>query len=207
MKQNNNQASPAKTKHIAVYGVDSYGDENAVYGSEADQAQENKAVSSDNRISVVVDPAVKAQFIQKIRDAWALLPFLINVPPDEKAHMSVISTKRAGMDEVFITAMTQHPELVPAFVVMAEVMKDLNFRHAMEEMMQPVLELARAMDDTTAVSSHESFIAYSDTYANTKTASQRNVPGVDVILKAMAVFFKTANTSTAKPKPAAEPAP
>ena len=79
MKQNNNQASPAKTKHIAVYGVDSYGDENAVYGSEADQAQENKAVSSDNRISVVVDPAVKAQFIQKIRDAWALLPFLIKL--------------------------------------------------------------------------------------------------------------------------------
>ena len=180
-----------------------WGDPNAKWGSPsyvlepgdpgytppAGPPEESYVATKDNMISEEVAAEVKTQVLQKIQEIWALLPFLVNVAASDKANLPSIGDKREGMDQTFIKHMTEHPDLVPSFVNMPEVLKDLKFRGDMGDMIRPLAQLLEAMTDTRFLANHDNFMAYLATYNNTQSAAQRDYPGADTILPDMARYF------------------
>ena len=53
----------------------------------------------DNRISATLADADKALILQKITEILALLPFLVNLTPDERQTFPKLGEKTLGFDE------------------------------------------------------------------------------------------------------------
>jgi len=167
---------------------DCFDDPNVVYDGPL-SGTEGRTMSNDNLISQEIAPADKTAAKQKTEDIWALLPFLVNIPAEDKKGFPVIAKGRAGMDEDFITQMTQRPELVPGFVNMTEVNKDLKLRRDLEDILPRLEQLVEAIKDTTALANHDNYLAYLAFYNNVKAAQQRGVPGADALLATLAKYF------------------
>src|SRR5205085_1014025 len=88
-------------------------------------------MSTDNRISAELADAAKEQILAKIAEIRALLPFLINLMPEERKRIPTIGTERTGMVGAFTASMGMHSELIPSYVNMAEVTKDRDLREAL----------------------------------------------------------------------------
>lgn len=157
---------------------------------------------NDNRISQTVTDAVVTEILGHIGAIHSALAFLVNLTPAERKSLLAIGTARAGMDTDFVNAMNAHPELVPSYVTMAEVLKDKEFRRQMGRIIGPISELNEALIDTNALAAHDSMMAYLSFYANTKEAAKRNVPGADTLVAALAQYFPTGRRNpTPSPNP------
>lgn len=93
-------------------------------------------MSNDNRISAEITDTVKARVLAKFQEIKDLLPFLINLTPDEKRGILTISTERGAVDETFATEMCAHPELIPDYVDTAEIIRDRELRGGLLEIPQ-----------------------------------------------------------------------
>ncbi len=163
--------------------------------------QENEVMDEDNQISVVIDAAAKSGFIGKVGEARALLTFLRNIPADKKGRYSGIAKARAGLDDVCVRLMQAHPELVPSWIVMAEVLKDVVFRKDMKDMILSLMELVETMQDTSLLSSSDSMKAYRAFYESVKSAAKHNVAGADTMVAQIAPFFANSGPSTPETPP------
>ena len=159
----------------------------------------------DNRISAALPGADKAAILTKLQEIRALLPFLVNLTPDERKSLGAIGTARAGMDDAFLQAMTAHPELAPSFVNLDEVNKDRTLRQDISPILQAAAELCEGVGDTTALAAHDNYLAYLSFYTNVKEAARRGVPGADTILSNLARFFPRGSRAAAPPTPPANP--
>lgn len=152
---------------------------------------ERVVMGQDNKISEVIDPAVKAQVLAKLAEIRALVPFLQNIPAVEKRKYSGIAQARAGLDEVCIRIMTEHPELIPPGVTLAEVQKDVDLRKDLKDMASPAVELSELLLDTGLIGASDSMKAYRWLYENVKAAAKHSVPGADAKVDELAPYFDT----------------
>ena len=193
-------------KHVAVWGQDVWGDPDAVYGPETTPPEVNRVMSQDNKISVVIDPAVKLQIKQKAAELLALMPWAVNIPAGDKTQYTTIKEKRAGMDDVFVNIINSRPDLVPSYVSPAEVMKDLNFRKDLAEIRTYIAPVVEIIDDSDTLASSDSYNAYSAIKHTVDTAADRSVPGTDTIKAQIDPFFpgsRNAKKAGKTDKPAA----
>ncbi len=163
-------------------------------------AQENKVMSEDNKISVVISPADKAAILQKISELAALMPWRVNIPAADKTKYTHIGTTRAGMDEVFLNQMTAHPELVPGYVDMDEVRKDVAFRKDWAEIRSVFAPVLEGGDDAALLASSDNFNVYSAFKHSTDAAAHRSSAGADTVKASLDPFYPTPKRA---PKPTA----
>jgi hypothetical protein len=147
--------------------------------------------SMDNQISEELPDAVVAQILQKYAEIRALMPFLRNIPAGQKRKFSGIAKERAGLDEVCIRLMQQHPELIPPGVSLAEVQKDVALRKALKDVKSPAVELVEILNDTELIGATDSMKAYRWLYEGVKAAAKHDVPGADAAVEELAPFFDT----------------
>jgi hypothetical protein len=157
------------------------------YDSEAPTT--STAMPNDNRISVVITDAQVTEILGHIGSIHSILNFLVNLTPEERKSLVSMGTARAGMDTDFINSMTMHPELLPGYVNMTEVLKDKEFRRQMARIIGPLCELCEACQDTNALGGSDSMMAYLSYYAMVKDAARRNVPGADTIRENLGRYF------------------
>lgn len=156
-------------------------------------------MSADNRISATLASAAKAQIITKLGEIRALLPFLVNLTPDDRKRIPSIGTQRTGMVAAFVASMTAHPELVPGYVDMTEVLSDRDLREAVLEVFQATAELQEAEGDTLQVIGADLYNAFLAYYANVQQAAKRNVAGATTILDDLKRFIPRGRTAAPVP--------
>src|SRR5687767_6494151 len=120
----------------------------------------NNTMPNDNRISATILAADKTLFLTKVNEATALLPFLINLTPTERRRLPSIGIERAGMLDDCSQLMTAHSGLVPTYVNMTEVNKDLALFRDMMPLLQTTTELCEKVDDTMKAISADLFVAF-----------------------------------------------
>ena len=143
----------------------------------------------DNRISAVLSPADKAAILAKLAECIALLPFAVNLTPEEKRTLPSIAVERAGMLDAFSEEMAAHPELVPAFVNVPEMNKDLVLYRDVMTLLQIALGLCERLGDTLKVTGTDLLTAFLPYYAAVKEARRRGVPGSDTVYNRLAPYF------------------
>jgi hypothetical protein len=149
----------------------------------------NKTMPNDNRISAEITSANKTAFLQHMTDAVALIPFSVNLTAEERGTLQNISNKRSGMLDAFIQEMTAHPELIPSYLDMLEVNKDVTLIRDVWQMRAAADANCERLDDGAICLSSDLMIAFSIFYAVVKDAKRRNVPGIDATYQRLAPFF------------------
>ena len=177
---------------------DRWGGRGLVYGP-LKEPEVKKPMSNDNMISQSIPAADKALAKQKTAEIQALLPFLTNIPAEDKKGFQVIGKNRAGMDVDFVEQMTLRPDLMPGFVDLAEVKKDLALRRDLDEIAMALEQLLESIQDTSALANHDCLMAYLAFYNNVKSAQQRGVAGSDAVLTALAKYFPNSRKAAVTP--------
>ena len=158
-------------------------------------------MSNDNRISAEITDEVKAQILTKCQEIKDLLPFLINLSPDEKRGILTIGTERSAMDDNFATEMGSHPALVPDYVDISEITRDRELRGDLLEILQRFREVSKALEDTAHVAGSDVLLGYLSFYNNVQQAAKRGVAGANSLLENMARFFPRNRRNQAPPAP------
>ncbi len=154
---------------------------------------------NDNRISHEITDAVKIQILTKFQEIKDLMPFLINLTPEEKQGIPTISTERGAMDEVFHTEMGAHPELVPSYVDSAEMAHDRELRGDLLEILQRSREVCDSLQDTAHVAGSDVLLGYLSFYSNVQQAAKRGAAGANTLLDNLSRFFPRSRRAAVVP--------
>ena len=161
---------------------------------------------NDNRISATLSATDKATILTKLAEIRALLPFLINLTPEERVEMPKLGDKTIGFDEKCKTYMAQNPTLVPGFVSVAETDKDRALRLPINDVWREVASLWEALGDTVILIGSEIYMADLSFYQNVRQASKRGVPGSNSIYNDLRERFPGGSGGT-PPEPPTPPTP
>ena len=153
----------------------------------------------DNRISAQLTDANKAAVLQKIGEIRALLPFLLNLTPDERQTLPKLGDKTLGFDEKCASHMAQNPKLVPGFVDAAELEKDRALRTPLSDVVRELDSLTQAVDDTVTLVGHEIYMAELAFYQNVRQAAKRGVSGAQAIYDDLKDRFPGSGATPAGP--------
>ena len=155
----------------------------------------------DNRISAEITAAVKTQVLAKLSEIFDLLTMLVNLTPEDKRSIPTIGTARAGMVEAFMQQMTAHPELVPSYVNMTELVSDRKLFSDLNELGSRANELSEALSDTAHIAGSDMHLAFLAFWNNVKEAQRRNVLGADAIFQDLRPFFARGTVTPVQPTP------
>lgn len=168
-------------KHVAIYGVDAYGDENAVYGAVAGPVEENSMSTNSNRISIDLTGAPLAA-INTALDALEASPaFQLTLTPQEKKDLAKAAEKRAGFMEKCISYMGSHAQFIPGFLDMPEVNKDIAARGHYLQFLLRVRNLMAKGEDAFMVINSEIYRACLAYYEAVERAAGMGAPGAQPI--------------------------
>ncbi len=136
---------------------------------------------NDNRVSAEITAANKAVIMAKFTELKALMPFLINLTKTERIQLPKLGSASLGFDEQCTSYMATAPNLIPPFVVVAEVTKDRALRLALADVLREARKLCEMVDDTLLLVGSEIWMADISFYQTVKQAARRDVPGADAI--------------------------
>ena len=110
-----------------------------------------------------------------------LLPYLLELTNDEKESMAKMGDKTVA----FVTKATEHAEahdkLVPVFVDVAELRKDLQAIETLRPFYNSLSHLVKGLEDTIMVAGSEAYLAALAFYQSTKVGAKMNVSGAQEI--------------------------
>ena len=139
----------------------------------AANAQPKQTMSSQNKVSA----QLAAQAITNITAAFATvrqnMPFLINLPDDERAHLPHIGDKSGDVLTQTLNFVSQFPEALPATFNTAEFKKDGDLFNPLETVAMASAELDQLIQDTRLALRSDLLLAILDVYAFAK-ANNRN---------------------------------
>ena len=186
-------------KHVAMYGVDLYGDPDAVYGAVAGPVKENAMQTNSNRISASLDGAPITAINTSIDTLETTLSFQLNLTQEEKKTMAKAAEKTAGFLEKCISYMTSNPEFIPGFVDMAEVNKDIALRSHYLQFLLRLRTLISKGEDTLTIINSEIYRACLAYYEAVERAASMGAPGAQAIYNDLKEQFP--GRGAAQPKP------
>lgn len=157
-----------------------------------------------SNLSVSISANALATIKQKIADINALLPFLINLTEEERQTLPKMGDKTLSFVQKALQYAQANPSLVPPYVNITELKKDLQLSEDLTSVLQPITQLQEALDDTTMAAGSESYIAALAFYGSVKQAAKLNVPGTQAIYNDLKSRFEggggaTENTNTNTP--------
>lgn len=161
---------------------------------------------NDNRISAVMTEVTKDLILTKLGEIRALMPFLLNLTPEERQELPKLGDKTMAFDHKCKTGMEQNPMLVPGYVVPAEVQKDRDLREPVVEVEAAMKALCDSVSDTGLLLGTEILMADLSFYQNVRQAAKRGVAGAQALYDELRERFPGGG-GTPPPAPPAPPTP
>jgi len=143
-----------------------------------------------NLISAVLAEADHTSIIDSVKGIEALLPFALTLPPEEKESFQGVGVLRIDFTQKAYEYAVKNPDLVPAFLDLAEFEKDATLFKQLRGVMDHLVPLMDKLKDTYAVVGAEAFHAGRAFYHHVRNAAQSNVPGASAVAKELAKHFK-----------------
>lgn len=157
-------------------------------------------------ISAVLSAADQASILAKLNEIRALLPFLINLTPEERSTLPKMGDNTEPFVNKALTYAENNATLVPPYVNVPELRKDFTLAGQIGLIRQQAIQLAEALDDTELALGSESYVTALAFYNSVKQAAKMNVPGADAIYEDLRQRFPGGGGGgTPPPPPAPEP--
>lgn len=143
----------------------------------------------DNRISADLSAENKTTLLAALTTIRSLLPFLINLTPEDRMVMPKMGDKSMAFDEKVAGYMNTLPEFMPGFVSAAEVEKDRALRASLTDVVREVGTLASSLNDTLMVISSEIWMADLAYYQSLRLGVRRGIKGAKAAYDDLQVRF------------------
>jgi hypothetical protein len=135
----------------------------------------------ENLFSVEFPPALVAEIRGFILELKTTLPAgLINLTPSERQHYAKMGDKTIAFVLKAIDFADLYPNLVPGYVNVAELKKDMAAVVAMQTILRDIEESTSKLEDSILLAGSEAFSAALSIYNVAKDAAHRDVPGAKV---------------------------
>ncbi|HRK17141.1 MAG TPA: hypothetical protein PK490_22865 [Prosthecobacter sp.] len=154
------------------------------------ESNQPTTMNINNKVSAVLTDEQLANITAAIATISANLPFLIELTARMKQQYPTIGTERSGMLTVFTAAMQNHPQFVPAYVDMAELLKDVAL---WERMLTPLMQLRAQLalvEDTHHALGHDIYMPFLSFYHTLKDAARRNIPTAEELQGTLGSWFE-----------------
>jgi hypothetical protein len=147
-------------------------------------------MNKENLVSLAISENELAEIRKAIEILQkTLLPHLLELTISEKESMAKMGDKTVA----FVTKATEHAEaqtkLVPAFIDIAELRKDLQAIEILRPIFNSLNQLAKGVDDTMTVAGSEAFMAALAFYQSTKVGAKMNITGAQEIYNDLQTRF------------------
>jgi hypothetical protein len=160
-----------------------------------------------SNLSATLSDADKTAILTKINEITALLPFLLNLTPDERRGLQAMGDGNEPFITKAITYAEANPQFVPPYLNVAEFRKDVNLVIQITPILQALAQLMEGLRDTALAAGSEAFAESRVFYKSVQVAAGLNVPGADTIAEDLGQRFAGQGQSTPPPEPPPEPAP
>ena len=150
-------------------------------------------------ISAELSDAALAQIQQKITEIKALLPFLIQLTPEERQTLPKMGPASLAFVGKALSYAEGNPALVPPYVNVAEQRKDFALTEKLVLVNQQLGPLADGLESTLMAAGSEAFVTSLAFYNSVKQAAKGNVPGAGAIYNDLKTRFPGAGGKTATP--------
>jgi hypothetical protein len=138
-------------------------------------------MAQENRISLVITPQQKADILAAIAALKAQLTFTLGLTSDERATILKLGDKSVAFDQKCASYMTARPDLIPAFVDVAELNKDRAALNDVNDIQRALGEVNQALADTATQLGHEIILPDIAFYNNVAFSAKNHVPGAQAI--------------------------
>lgn len=143
-----------------------------------------------SNISAVISAADKAAIIGHINAIKALLPFLINLTPEEKIAFQKMGNQRLAFVTKALEYAAANPTLVPGYLPLPEANKDFNLNADLRQIFEVMSTLGESIEETGMAAGTEVYDFARAFYANVQEAAKRNVPGTGTIATDLGELFE-----------------
>jgi hypothetical protein len=113
----------------------------------------------ENRVSANLSQADKDAVIAALATIKAKLPFLIDIPTEERKTMLKMGDKSRAFVQKTMELINQNDEFLPRAFEVEEMQKDVQLLNDLYPILQAVNQLQELMDDTVMVVSSEAYAA------------------------------------------------
>jgi hypothetical protein len=155
---------------------------------------------TDNRISAEVLPETEDRLNQNIDGIETDLPFLIDLPVDEKRRLSKLGRKRVDFVDRGVIHIKASPEYLPSYRPLDEFLKDVALRDSLHRIHRRIKSLEKRLRDTILLVESEAYAATRIFYNSVQTAARSGSKDAELIANDLAFHFKRKpSTTTTKP--------
>jgi hypothetical protein len=145
---------------------------------------------NNNLISVQIADADLEKLQDAIKTIQGILnSHLISLSPTERQEMPKMSDKTITFVQKTLDYAKANLEFVPSYLNLPELEIDLKAVNILKQLINPLLKITTALDDTAMVSGSEAYQAALIYYASVKDANKRNVLGAKTIYEDLSTRF------------------
>lgn len=132
----------------------------------------------DNRISIQIS-AEDQQAIEQALDTLKtrLQPYLRSLTPQDRRELPKMNDRSVAFVNKSLEYAEGNTTLVPAFLDVAELRKDLEAVDALTQFRRQVEEIYTLVDDTVMLAGSEAYVAALAFYNSVKLGARMNIPG------------------------------
>jgi hypothetical protein len=145
-------------------------------------------------ISAEVNKEVSEAIVAKIQEIEEMLPFLIGLTNEERQALPKMSGKTRFFASDALKAAEGTPELLPRYVELDEMHRDLDLFDALSKISHPLDRLNRKLGDTTLAVGSEAYTAALAFYNSAKRAAKDGMPGAQAVVESLSVRFQQATS-------------
>ncbi|KAF0179607.1 MAG: hypothetical protein FD161_1224 [Limisphaerales bacterium] len=156
-------------------------------------------------ISAEITQATFDQIVVKLNEIKALLPFLINLTPEERQSLPKMGNDKLPFVTKSLTYGQQFPQIVPPFTSLAELQKDPALTARVLQLLQIFRPFTQSLDDTGMAVGSESYVAGLSIYNSAGQAAKVNFPGATEIHADLKTHFEHNGGGAPTPAPAPNP--
>jgi len=157
----------------------------------------------DNRVSIQIT-AEDRQAIEQALDTLKtkLQPYLRSLTPLDRKELPKMNDRSVAFVNKALEYAESNTALVPAFVEVAELRKDLEAVNVLTQFRREVEETRALVDDTIMLAGSEAYVAALAFYNSVKLGARMNIAGARPVYEDLRERF-AGQGRTAEPEPAA----
>ncbi len=143
----------------------------------------------ENKISLDIASDTLQSVKASIASIKQNLPFLLSLTPDDRQSMPKMGDKTFAFVKKSYEYATQNPELVPSYVDIEEMRKDVETVEKLQSVYMLLNELHSKLDDTMMIAGSEAYVASLSFYGAVKEAAKKNVGAAKPIVEDLSARF------------------
>ena len=150
-----------------------------------------------NRISATIDKQTVAEIQDNLGTIRKLMPFLLDMSTDERSDLIKFGENLVPFIEQTLADSKSYPHLVPPYLDVEELQRDLELFMQMVAVLKPLQQLVALIQDTSSAAGSDAFESALTFYRTVRMAAKEGDTAAEVVLQGLLQKLPTWKTSMA----------